>query len=253
MLELNLTGHIAVVTGGSGNLGRVICRTLAQCGADICVHYNGSKDKAEKVAQEIRAMGRRAMVAQADVGDFASVLKMRDAVEAELGQADIIVNNAVAQYKWTSVLEQDEKDFDSQYRSCVLHNVHMAKAFVPAMQQKRWGRVIAINTERAMQDIPGAGAYISGKRGQDGVLRTLALEVGPDNVTVNQVAPGWMRTEDWRADPTDDAFYVARVPLRRRGDDQDIANAVAFFASDLADFITGAILPVAGGLAMSKL
>ena len=62
-----------------------------------------------------------------------------------------------------------------------------------------------------------------------------------------------MRTEDWRADPTDDAFYVARVPLRRRGDDQDIANAVAFFASDLADFITGAILPVAGGLAMSKL
>ena len=85
MLELNLTGHIAVVTGGSGNLGRVICRTLAQCGADICVHYNGSKDKAEKVAQEIRAMGRRAMVAQADVGDLASVLKMRDAVEAELG------------------------------------------------------------------------------------------------------------------------------------------------------------------------
>ena len=151
------------------------------------------------------------------------------------------------------MLEQDEKDFDSQYRSCVLHNVHMAKAFVPAMQQKRWGRVIAINTERAMQDIPGAGAYISGKRGQDGVLRTLALEVGQDNVTVNQVAPGWMRTEDWRADPTDDAFYVARVPLRRRGDDQDIANAVAFFASDLADFITGAILPVAGGLAMSKL
>ena len=108
MLELNLTGHIAVVTGGSGNLGRVICRTLAQCGADICVHYNGSKDKAEKVAQEIRAMGRRAMVAQADVGDLASVLKMRDAVEAELGQADIIVNNAVAQYKWTSVLEQDD-------------------------------------------------------------------------------------------------------------------------------------------------
>ena len=156
MLELNLTGHIAVVTGGSGNLGRVICRTLAQCGADICVHYNGSKDKAEKVAQEIRAMGRRAMAAQANVGDLASVLKMRDAVEAELGQADIIVNNAVAQYKWTSVLEQDEKDFDSQYRSCVLHNVHMAKAFVPAMQQKRWGRVIAINTERAMQDIPGA-------------------------------------------------------------------------------------------------
>lgn len=158
MLELNLTGHIAVVTGGSGNLGRVICRTLAQCGADICVHYNGSKDKAEKVAQEIRAMGRRAMVAQADVGDLASVLKMRDAVEAELGQADIIVNNAVAQYKWTSVLEQDEKDFDSQYRSCVLHNVHMAKAFVPAMQQKRWGA--------SLPSTPSAPCRISPARGR---------------------------------------------------------------------------------------
>lgn len=104
-------------------------------------------------------------------------------------------------------------------------------------------------------NLTGHIAVVTGGSGNLGrvICRTLALEVGPDNVTVNQVAPGWMRTEDWRADPTDDAFYVTRVPLRRRGDDQDIANAVAFFASDLADFITGAILPVAGGLAMSKL
>lgn len=253
MLNLDLSGRIAVVTGGSGNLGRVICRTLAQCGADVCVHYNGSHEKAERVAEEIRSLGRRAMTVQADVGDLSAVLRMRDEVQAQLGLPDIIVNNAVAQYHWTSVLEQDIADFDSQYRSCVLHNVNMAKAFVPHMQQRKWGRVIAINTERAMQDLPGAGAYVSGKRGQDGVLRALCVEVGPDNVTVNQVAPGWMRTEDWRSDPTDDSDYIRRVPLARRGDDQDIANAVAFLASDLAGFITGAILPVAGGLAMSKL
>lgn len=253
MLNLDLSGRIAVVTGGSGNLGRVICRTLAQCGADVCVHYNGSREKAERVAEEIRSLGRRAMTVQADVGDLSAVLRMRDEVEAQLGLPDIIVNNAVAQYHWTSVLEQDISDFDSQYRSCVLHNVNMAKAFVPHMQQQKWGRVIAINTERAMQDLPGAGAYVAGKRGQDGVLRALCVEVGPDNVTVNQVAPGWMRTEDWRSDPTDDSDYIRRVPLARRGDDQDIANAVAFLASDLAGFITGAILPVAGGLAMSKL
>ena len=253
MLKIDLTGKTVVVTGGSGNLGRVICRTLAKCGADVCVHYSGNREKAERVAQEIRAMGRRAMTAQADVGDLDSVMKMRDAVAAELGMPDIIVNNAVAQYKWTSVLEQDIADFDSQYRTCVLHNVNMAKAFVPHMQAQKWGRVIAINTERAMQDFPGQGAYASGKRGQDGVLRSLCVEVAGDNVTVNQVAPGWMRTEDWRAHPDDDSAYIERVPMHRRGDDQDIANAVAFFASDLAGYITGAILPVAGGYAMSKL
>ncbi len=252
MLNLNLSGKIALVTGGSGNLGRVTCRTLAQCGADVIVHYCGSRDKAERVAQEIRDMGRRAMTVQADVGDYASVMAMKAEVEA-FGMPDIIVNNAVVQYKWTTVLQQDIEDFNSQYRSCVLHNVNMAKAFVPHMQAQKWGRVIAINTERAMQDFPGAGAYIAGKRGQDGVLRTLCTEVGADNVTVNQIAPGWMRTEDWRDNPDDDSEYAARVPLKRRGDDQDIANAVAFLASDLAGFITGAILPVAGGLAMSKL
>lgn len=85
------------------------------------------------------------------------------------------------------------------------------------------------------------------------MLRALCVEVAGDNVTVNQVAPGWMRTEDWRDNPDDDSDYIARVPMHRRGDDQDIANAVAFFASDLAGFVTGAILPVAGGYAMSKL
>lgn len=95
----------------------------------------------------------------------------------------------------------------------------------------------------------------AGKRGQDGALRALCVEVAGDNVTVNQVAPGWMRTEDWRNDPdrSDESDYISKVPMHRRGDDQDIANTVAFLASDLAGFITGAIVPVAGGYAMSKL
>lgn len=255
MLKIDLTGKVVVVTGGSGNLGRVICRTLADCGADVCVHYFGSKAKAERVAEEIRKMGRRAMTAYADVGDLDSVMKMKEEVAATLGMPDIIVNNAVIQYNWTSVLEQDIEDFNGQYRSCVLHNVTMAKAFVPHMQAQKWGRVIAINTERAMQDFPGQGAYAAGKRGQDGALRALCVEVAGDNVTVNQVAPGWMRTEDWRNDPerSDESDYISKVPMHRRGDDQDIANTVAFLASDLAGFITGAIVPVAGGYAMSKL
>ena len=253
MYNLDLTGKLAVVTGAAGNLGRVISRALAQCGADVVVHYSSSREKAEELCAQIRGMGRRSMIVSGDVGNLQQVLAMKDAIAGELGCPDIIVNNAVAQYKWTTILEQDVADFESQFRSCVLHNVNMAKAFIPHMVEQKYGRVIAINTECAMQDMPGKGAYVSGKRGQDGALRSLCLEVAPSNVTVNQVAPGWMITEDFRAHPTDDSEYIARVPMGRRGDDQEIANAVCFLASDLAGFITGAVLPVAGGLAMSKI
>ena len=140
-------------------------------------------------------------------------------------------------------------DYRSQFESCVLHNVLMAQAFVPAMIARKWGRVIAINTECALQCWPSQSAYAAGKRGMDGVLRVLAREVGEHGVTVNQVAPGWMvsetRGEEGRPD-----WYRQAVPLKRYGHDQDIANAVAFLASDLAGFITGAFLPVCGGNVM---
>jgi 3-oxoacyl-[acyl-carrier protein] reductase len=129
--------------------------------------------------------------------------------------------------------------------------VHMAQAFVPGMIEKKWGRVIAINTECAMQNAPGQSAYVSGKRGMDGVLRCLAKEVGGHGITVNQVAPGWMISEKSRAEGTErQEQYERNIPLRRRGEDQDIANAVAFLASDLAGFISGVYLPVCGGNVM---
>ena len=137
---------------------------------------------------------------------------------AELDHPDILVNNAVIQYIWASVLEQAVSDYESQFRSSVLHNVLMAQAFVPAMQAKGWGRVIGINTECAMQSLPTQSAYVAGKRGMDGVLRVLAKEVGPQQITVNQVAPGWMISEDVPDDDSASA-YRAGVPLRRRGTD----------------------------------
>jgi 3-oxoacyl-[acyl-carrier protein] reductase len=254
MLTLDLSNKLALVTGGAGQIGRVIVRTLAECEADVAIHYNSSEEKANELVEELTRQGRRAMPVQADVGDLASVLAMRDKVVAELGAPDIIVNNAVAQYHWVPVLEQPEADFESQYRTCVLQNVFMAKAFVPAMQAKGWGRVIAINTECAMLCDPSSSAYVAGKRGMDGVLRVLAREVGPDNITVNQVAPGWVVTERARAEGKEHhAEYEARMPMRRRSTDQDVANAVAFLASDLACNITGLYLPVASGAVMPRI
>lgn len=249
MLSIDLTGHLAVVTGGSGQLGRVMVRTLAACGADVVIHYHRDEDRARELLKEVKAAGVRGLVVQADVTVEADVKRLHGTILKELGAPDIIVNNAVIQYQWTSVLKQDLADYESQYRSCVLHNVLMAKAFVPGMIKKRWGRVIAINTECSMQNFPGQSAYVSGKRGLDGVMRVLAREVGEHQITVNQVAPGWMISEESPAGKGD-AQYASQVPLKRRGTDQDIANLVVFLASDLAGYISGQFISVSGGNVM---
>jgi len=252
MLTLDLTNKIAVVTGGTSQLGRVMVRTLAACGADVAIHYYKNTELATKLKAEVEALGRRAIAVQADVTSRDSVTALRDTVTQQLGTAGIIVNNAVSQSPWTSVLEQSVESYESQFQSSVLHNVLMAQAFVPGMiAAKKGGRVIGINTECAMQNFPSQSAYVSGKRGMDGVLRILAKEIGEHGITVNQVAPGWTISENDRNAGTVSApDYSKSVPLRRRGTDQEIANVVAFLASDLSSYITGAYVPVCGGNVM---
>lgn len=250
-MKIDLSGRVCVVTGASGELGRVISRTLGAAGAALALHFYKAEARALALREELRSKGVTAMVVQADVTEMASVEAMRDAVGAEIGPADIIVGNAVVQYEWVPVLEQPLSDFESQFRSCVLHNVHLVKAFAPAMAASGWGRVIGINTECAMQCHETQAAYASAKRGMDGLYRVLARELGPKGITVNQVAPGWMISDAHRVAGTEkQPDYEASVPLRRRGVDQDVANAVVFLASDLAGFITGAFIPVCGGNVM---
>ena len=249
MISIDLSGRTALVTGATGELGRVMVRTLADAGADIAVHYSRNQAKADDLVEACRAKGSKAVMVQADITRKADIEAMRETVTASLGAPDIIVNNAVIQYEWTSVLEQSESDYESQFRSCVLQNVMMAKAFVPAMIDRQWGRVIGINTECTMQAVPNQSAYISGKAGMDRVLRVLAREVGAHGITVNQIAPGWTISENRSGEGTPQ-WYIDSVALKRRGTDQEIANAVAFLASDLASFISGVYLPVCGGTVM---
>jgi 3-oxoacyl-[acyl-carrier protein] reductase len=253
-MEINLKGKIALVTGGSGQLGRVICRSLGDCGADVVVNYHRNAAKAHELVDELHAKGVRSLAVQADITDQASIRAMKKKVDAELGAPDIVVNNAVILYEWESVLDQNPADYETQFRSCVLQNVLMAQAFIPAMIHKKWGRVIAINTECAMQNFPTQSAYVSGKRGMDGVLRVLAKEIGEHQITVNQVAPGWMISENVPDDDSQDQLaYKSSVPLKRRGYDQDIANLVVFLASDLANFISGQYISVSGGNVMPSI
>jgi 3-oxoacyl-[acyl-carrier protein] reductase len=231
-----------------------MARTLADAGADVVIHYFRGADRAQALVEELRRRGTRATAVEADVTQAASVRALHEIVVREVGDADVIVNNAVIQYPWKPVLEQPDEDFESQFRSCVMHNVYMVRAFAPAMIKQRWGRVIAINTECAIQCSPTQGAYASAKRALDGLVRVLAKELGPHQITVNQVAPGWTISDRYRREGTErQPEYEAGVPLGHRGTDQDVANAVAFLASDLAAFITGAYLPVCGGNVMPGL
>jgi len=251
MIPLDLSGKIALVTGGSSDLGKVMATTLAQGGADVAVHYHSNKARAEKVGHEIAALGRRHCLVTGDITDALSVAAMKESVVQQLGAPDIIVTNANNANPWKPILEQTVENYEGQFRSCVLQNVLMAQAFVPAMIEKKWGRIIAISTECVMQVLPTQSTYVAGKKGMDGLLRILAKEVGMHGITVNQVAPGWTISErDRVAGAEKQEHYDQHVPLRRRGEDTEIAHAVAFLASDLASFITGVYLPVCGGNVM---
>jgi 3-oxoacyl-[acyl-carrier protein] reductase len=250
-MEINLKGKKAIVTGGSGQLGRCIVRSLAECGADIAIHYHRNKDKAEELVAELKALGRGAGAFQADITDEKSIYAMRDRVYEEFGKPDILVNNAVIQYTWKNILDQDNADFFSQFESCVMHNVYMNKAFVPHLIKQQYGRIIVMNTECSALSDAGSAAYVVGKRGLDGIVRCLAKEIGKYNITVNQVAPGWTISDKDRNEHAEiQPDYDKTVPLGHRGTDQDIANMVCFLASDLAAFTTGAYIPVAGGRVM---
>lgn len=250
-MNIDLSGKKALVTGGSGGLGRTIVRTLADCGADVAVHYFSDSKNAEILREELVASGRKSEIFKADITDKESVEAMGTEVEKSFGMPDILVVNAVIQYEWKKLLEQDVKDYYSQFESCVMQLVYMAKTFVPYMQGRNYGRIIVMNTECAMMAEEGCSAYTAAKRGLDGIVRVLAKEVGGNNITVNQIAPGWTITDKERESGVNPApEYVASVPLGRRGTDKDIANMAAFLASDLASFTTGAFIPVAGGRIM---
>ncbi|MFW6245440.1 MAG: SDR family NAD(P)-dependent oxidoreductase, partial [Fibrobacterota bacterium] len=153
-MKIDLTGKTVLITGATGELGRIIARTSATCGADVAIHFYKNSEMAEKLAREIREKGRRAQTFQADVTDHDQIRAMKDHFRSTLGAPQIIINNAVIQYTWKPLLEQDLSDYESQFRSCIMHNVSMVKAFVPGMIKNGFGRVISVNSECAMQMLP---------------------------------------------------------------------------------------------------
>ncbi|MCY3977303.1 MAG: 3-oxoacyl-[acyl-carrier-protein] reductase [Chloroflexi bacterium] len=246
----NLEGKIALVTGGGRGIGRAICQELAARGATIIVNYNRSGAAAAEVVAQIEKAGGAARRAQADVSDADQVTAMFKAIVSDFGTIDILVNNA-GMTRDNIIMMMKPEDFDAvietNLRSCWL----CCKTAARTMMRKRSGSIINITSVVGIAGNGGQTNYAASKAGIIGLTKSLAKEVAVRGIRVNAVAPGFVET-DMTADLSDEIREKAieAIPLGRMGAAQDIAKAVAFLASDEADYITGQTLVVDGGMVM---
>lgn len=252
VIGIDLTGKAALVTGGSLGLGARTCERLAEAGAAVIVNGYQHPERAEQVAAAIRERGGSAVAIQADVRDTAAVASMVRQGETTLDlPVTIVVNNAGREERCAAPLDLDWDDYQMMLELNAKAVYNTCRATVPTMRQAHWGRIINITSMAFLQPGRHFAAYATGKGAMYSLTRNLALELGPDGITVNLVAPGWMATErSAHASPDAIAGLVRATPLHRQGSALDIANAVLFFASPLADFVTGDLLAVSGGHGM---
>jgi len=245
-----LQDRIAIVTGGSRGIGKGISLELAKRGATVVVNYNSNGDAAKAVVTEIEGNGGTAMAFQADVSNEAQVNALFKAVTSEYGKIDILVNNAGITRDNVIMLMKPE-DFDDVINTNLRSTWLCSKMAVRSMMRKRYGRVINITSVSGIMGQAGQTNYSASKAGIIGLTKSLAREVGARGITVNAVAPGFVLTDLTKDLPEDlTAQLKDFIPLGRWGEVQEVANAVAFLASDQASYITGTVLNVDGGMAM---
>jgi 3-oxoacyl-[acyl-carrier protein] reductase len=250
-MEKPLQGKVAVVTGASRGIGRAIAIELARRGARVVVNYHQSAQAAEEVVAAIRAAGGEAIAFQADVSDAAQAQALIQAAVDTYGRLDILVNNAgVTRDRLILMMSPD--DWETVLRVNLDSLFHTCKAAARLMVRQRYGRIINITSVVGIAGQGGQTNYAAAKAGVIGFTKSLAKELGPRGITVNAVAPGFIPT-DLTADLPEELRQegIRRTPLGRLGQPEEVAYAVAFLASDEAAFITGAVLPVDGGLVMS--
>jgi 3-oxoacyl-[acyl-carrier protein] reductase len=242
-----LEGKVAIVTGAGRGIGAAIARVLAREGATVAVNYAHSQDKAEAVVAEILANGGRAQTFAADVRNASDVNNMVDAVHQAFGRIDGLVNNSIAGRQHGAFADATQDDFDNAFDFGCTAVVNTTRAVQPIMKAQGGGRIINIVTELWNLAPAQWSVYMAGKGAMVGLSRSLACELGPDNITVNMVAPGWMVDE--KVDTASDASknFAASLPLRTHGSADEIGNACVFYLSHLAGYVTGTYLPVTGG------
>jgi 3-oxoacyl-[acyl-carrier protein] reductase len=247
---IDLSGRAALVTGGSRGIGRAVVLRLAGQGADVAFSYRGNEEAATSCVAEIEAMGRKALSVQADVTDPAAAEALVAQALGSLGKVDIVVNNAgitrddlimrMGVDTWREVLETN-----------LFGAFYVIKAVMRPMLRARYGRIINMTSVAGIAGNAGQANYSSAKAGLIGLTKATAREVASRGITANAVAPGFVLTELTESLPENiKAGILAATPLGRFATPDEIANAVAFLASDDAAYITGHVLTVDGGLVM---
>ena len=244
-----LTNQIAVVTGAGRGIGRAIALKFASEGADVAV-VSRTPENSEKVAAEIRALGRRAWAHAVDVADAAAVSAAAEKILAEAGKVDILVNNAGVTRDGL-LMRMSDTDWDTVLDTNLKGAFLVTKAFSRAMIKARTGKIINISSVIGLIGNAGQCNYAASKAGLIGFTQSAAKELAGRNITVNAIAPGFIET-DMTAELKDDmkAALLKQIPLGCLGQSEDIAGAALFLASPAARYVTGQVLTVDGGMVM---
>ncbi|BBO90941.1 3-oxoacyl-[acyl-carrier-protein] reductase [Desulfosarcina ovata] len=242
--------RVVVVTGGSRGIGRAICTALSAPETVVYFNYSSNSDAAEATAEAIREAGGKACYHQVDVASTDAVADYLGGVIKEAGRIDVLVNNAGITRDGLLV-RMKESDWDAVLDVNLKGAFNCMKAAGKAMMKQRYGRIINITSVVGAAGNPGQANYVAAKAGIIGLTKAVAKELASRNITVNAVAPGYIAT-DMTSDLGDKAkaAMISQIPLARIGTPEDVAAAVAFLASPAADYITGQVIHVSGGMYM---
>ncbi len=245
-----LTGKVALVTGAGRGIGSAIAKTLAANGAFVIVNYNGSKEKAEAVVEEIKKSGAEAAAVQCDVSDYAACGKMVEELIASYGHIDILVNNAGIT-RDNLILKMSEEEFDAVLNTNLKGTFHTIRHLSRYFVKQRAGRIINLSSVSGVMGNAGQANYSASKAGVIGLTKSVARELARRGITCNAVAPGYIETEMTAQMPEAAKEAVKQqIPLQRTGTVWDIAEVVAFLASEKASYITGQVISVDGGMSI---
>ena len=247
---MSLTGKTAIVTGGSRGIGKAVCLELARRGCNIVLSFAGNTTAADQTVAECQDLGVQALAVQGNVADAAAVKALFDAALKQFGAIDILVNNAgITRDNLLMLLK--EEDFDAVVDTNLKGTFLCMKAAVRPMMKQRHGRIISLSSVVGLHGNAGQVNYAATKAGVIGMTKSLAKELAGRNITVNAVAPGFIDTDMTAVLPEKaKEAILASIPMARLGAAEDVANAVAFLASDEAGYITGQVLAVDGGMSM---